>query len=492
MRSGRIIALVVGCLLVLPALALLIGGAALAGVYAAARDDSGYVNASVDRLSTSTAAITTDDFDFGSDAAGPDPLVESLDVVLRLRVTSATGEPVFVGVGRAEDVEAYLSGAAHDVVADVTDGGAVSYRHRTGTATVSSPADEGFWVRSEQGTGSLRLDWSLETGSWSVVLMNVDGSPGVSADVEVGTKAGFVLPLGLTLAGVGLVVLAVAVVLIVVGASQRSGETAVTSSAAAARTTGSPVAISASLDPGLSRWQWLVKWFLAIPHFIVLAVLWVAFGVLTVAAFFAILVTGRYPRGIFDFNVGVLRWTWRVSYYATSGGLGTDRYPRFGLSPEPSESAQLEVAYPEHLSRGLVLVKWWLLAIPHYLVLSVLVGGTTWWFGDDGGATTPGLLGLLVLISAVALLFTGRYPTALFDLVVGLNRWLYRVIAYVALMTDSYPPFRLDQGGAEPPRVDPDTPSSPPGPGTQALPVPEARGSAGEGLGSGLVEAAGR
>lgn len=151
-----------------------------------------------------------------------------------------------------------------------------------------------------------------------------------------------------------------------------------------------------------------MKWILAIPHFIILLFLWIAFVVTTVVAGFAILFTGRYPHGMFEFNVGVMRWGWRVTYYATTGGIGTDRYPPFSLHPDPTYPASLDVGTPGELSRWKVLVKWWLLAIPHYMVLGVIAAGGFWAdAGDDRMAGAPGgLLGILVFITGMILLFT--------------------------------------------------------------------------------------
>ena len=229
-----------------------------------------------------------------------------------------------------------------------------------------------------------------------------------------------------------------------------------------------PVHVNAAPDPKSSRWLWLVKWVLVIPHYVVLVFLWIGFMVSSVVAFFAILFTGRYPRGIFDYNVGVMRWSWRVTYYAY-GALGTDQYPPFTLAEVEDYPAHLSVDYPERLSRGLVLVKWWLLAIPHYIIVGVLVGGGAWaanrsdnWQWNIGGS--GGLVGILVIIAAVILAFTGAYPRSLYDVILGMNRWALRVAGYAALMTDVYPPFRLDQGGSDPILAVPPPAGGAPGP----------------------------
>ena len=202
-----------------------------------------------------------------------------------------------------------------------------------------------------------------------------------------------------------------------------------------------PARLDGRLDRPLSPWLWLVKWVLVIPHAVVLAFLWLAVTVLTLVAGVAILVTGAYPRSIFEFNVGVMRWTWRVAFYGLSA-FGTDRYPPFRLGPDPDYPAELAVDYPEHLSRGLVLVKWWLLAVPHYLIVAVFVGG---W--EVAG---PGFIALLAVIAMVINAFRHDYPQPVFDFVMGMNRWCFRVLAYAALMRDEYPPFRLDSGGTDP------------------------------------------
>ena len=149
-----------------------------------------------------------------------------------------------------------------------------------------------------------------------------------------------------------------------------------------------------------------------------------SFGGLFAATVLMIVFRQRYPRWWFDFLREVVRFAGRIACYAL---LLTDRYP----STVDEQAYHLEIDYPDavnDLNRWMPLVKWFL-AIPHFLVLVVLMVGVI----------------VVFVIAWFAILFTGRFPRQLFDYVVGVLRWWVRVSAYaVWLVTDRYPPFRLD------------------------------------------------
>ncbi len=463
---GSIVLIIAGAIISLVSLAPLVGGGALLWAYGTQRDAGGYFTAPTERFETTTSAITSERIDLGTDP-GDHSLFDTLanHTTVRLGVESTSGRGVFVGIASQGDVDRYLEGVAHAQVQHVRmQPFAVAYGYLDGTRGAPPPASQRIWVASAQGQGQQTLRWKPRSGEWAVVVMNADGSPGVSVDATAGAKAPWVFGLGIGLVVGGTIALVIGAVLLVIGIVLLARRSEIDLTGRGAHP-GQPIRLTGRLDGPLSRWLWLVKWILLIPHLIVLTVLWLAFAVVTFVAFFAILFTGRYPRSLFEFNAGVLRWTWRVNYYGYSA-LGTDRYPPFSLGSEPTYPATLEIDYPEHLSRGLVLIKWWLLAIPQYLVLGVIGGGlfvgftfAAWWASS---VPAGGLIGLLVLFAAVAVLFTGSYPAGIFDLVVGLNRWVYRVVPYVSLMRDEYPPFRLDQGPEEPaPPPEPPTPLEP-------------------------------
>jgi hypothetical protein len=186
-----------------------------------------------------------------------------------------------------------------------------------------------------------------------------------------------------------------------------------------------PVTLTGDLSSPPSRWQWLFKWLMLIPHYIILYFLGIAAAVVTFIAFFAILFTGKYPKSLFNFVAGYWRWSWRAGFYGYSA-LGTDKYPPFTLD-KASYPADFDIVYPDKLNNWMVLVKW-LLAIPHLIIVSVFAN----------------VIEILVLVIGIILLFTGKYPEDLFKFMMGMNRWIYRVNGYFFLMTDEYPPFRFD------------------------------------------------
>jgi hypothetical protein len=186
---------------------------------------------------------------------------------------------------------------------------------------------------------------------------------------------------------------------------------------------GYPVTFDVQYPQELSRWLIFVKWLLAIPHFVVIYLLGIASAVVTFIAFFAILFTKRYPRGMFDFVVGVNRWTANVTAYIF---LLRDEYPPFSMDAG-KYAVTYDVAYAEGLSRWLVFVKW-LLVLPNAIVALLLLL----------------VAELVTFVAWFSILFTKKYPESLFKFVVGALRWQHRTNAYSNLMTDQYPPFSME------------------------------------------------
>ena len=430
MSAGRIVLVVLGALTVLVSLGLLFTGGGILYVERAFADREGFITARGVELASDSYAIVTEPAGIAVEWSW------WRDTLATLRIQAATrdaSKQTFVGIADWQAVQAYLDGVPYDEISHFElQPLRVEYTSHPGTSAPQPPTGRSLWRASAQGVGAQTLTWDLEPGRWVLVMMNADGSKGIDLVGSVGARIPWLSFVWIGLLATGAVLLLLGIAAIYFGARGRA-EPSAQQAQAQASADSRPFSFTGTLTEPLSPVLWLLKWLLLIPHYIVLGFLAAAFVVAWVIAFFAILFTGRYPRGLFEFNVGVLRWAWRVGFYGYQA-LGTDRYPPFTLKAG-GYPADLDVVYPLELSRGLVLVKWWLLAVPHYIILAIFQTG---WY-----ATAPGLIIVLALCGAVAMLFTGKYPRDLFELVVGLNRWSYRVAAYVSLMTDRYPPFRL-------------------------------------------------
>jgi hypothetical protein len=215
--AGRVVAVVLGSIAALIAIALLLGGAALIGAHASARDSDGYYTTGTERLATGTYALTAEDIDLGSDAADVVPK----DVLGRVRIRAERpgGQPVFVGIGPEREVDAYLRGVAH---AEVDDLDPPRYRISRGGAPRRPPSAERFWVASTEGSGRQAVSWEVEGGQWTIVAMNANAARRVVLDADVGGKVGWFLGVGIGMVVVGLLLLAGGVVLIVVAGRRAS------------------------------------------------------------------------------------------------------------------------------------------------------------------------------------------------------------------------------------------------------------------------------
>jgi hypothetical protein len=180
-------------------------------------------------------------------------------------------------------------------------------------------------------------------------------------------------------------------------------------------------------EEGISRWRALFQGFLLIPHFIVLLFVFIGVYFVWLITFFAILFTGRYPQGMFNFLAGAMHWSNRVTGFSY---WMTEDYPPFSLDPEPDYPVRTRIDYPPdgRIARWRVLVHW-LLAIPHFIVVGFLFIAEY----------------IVIVITFFSILFTRKWPRSMFDFTVGIIRWRTRANAYGYFwMTEEYPPFSLD------------------------------------------------
>jgi len=184
-----------------------------------------------------------------------------------------------------------------------------------------------------------------------------------------------------------------------------------------------PVQFDVGYQREYKRWMPLVKWLLAIPHWFVLLFLLIGAGVAVIAAWFAVLFTGRYPAGLFTFLVGVIRWVMRVFAYTM---LLVDPYPPFSLEDDPTYPVRFNVDYPPDgkIARWRVFFAW-VPVIPQLIIGSVVV-----WVAY-----------ILEVVAFFAILFRKQIPRGVFDLIVNAQRFSLRANAYAYWLTERYPGF---------------------------------------------------
>lgn len=211
MRAGRIVVIVLGCLVGVLGLGLLIVGAVATIAYGVGRDDDGFFRTDEVHLATPTAAITSDRVDLNGDPGDADWLIDRGTlgtVTLNVRPTRED-QDLFAAIGPSADVATYLGSVSHDRIEDFDDGGSnITYERQEGSATPEPPGEQTFWVAQMTTSQTDALTWEVESGDWTILVMNADGSSGVDADARVGIKIDWLLPVAIGLMIVGYLLLA--------------------------------------------------------------------------------------------------------------------------------------------------------------------------------------------------------------------------------------------------------------------------------------------
>jgi len=444
MKAGRVVLFVFGSVLVLVALALLVGSGVLFWAEGTFKDAEQFYTSGPIQIERAATAIITEPADIHLGVAW----MVDWSRLVSMRLTAANTQAkkgVFIGIADAEDIAGYLAGVSRDEITKLNfsrrRGKQVEYRRFPGAVLPSDPASQDFWVASAHGPGAQTLTWTIEQGSFVLVLMNEDTSSGIDTEVRLGAKVPLVRGIAIGLLVGGIVFLFVAVFMIVMSVRKPSHSQEPPHDGSNSLSVDYPATLSIRYTTRkLNRLTTFFRLIVAIPILIVVSLLagtgfvwrggpW-KFEGLWFAAFVVlptillIVFRQKYPRWWFDWNLALAKFVTRVAAYLA---LLTDIYP----STDEDQVVDLRIPYPNaktELSRWMPLVKWFV-AIPHYILL---------WFLDVA-------MVVAVVIAWFAILFSGRYPKNLFDFVVGVFRWHLRVAAYVILLTtDEYPPFTLE------------------------------------------------
>ena len=210
--------LVLGIILAVLGGLALIGGGVLAVAHATERDADGFYTTKFHRVSTPTRAFVTD-LDVGTGGAS---WFFHEGRVATLRITATGAKPVFLGIGPADQVSSYLSGASYENVTDFeVDPFKLETDPRVGSAAPPPPTGEGFWAVSASGAGQQSISWNVKDGTWDAVVMNEDGSAGVITNVSVGAKVSIILWIGVGLLVLGAILAVGGGFLIYYGAQTR-------------------------------------------------------------------------------------------------------------------------------------------------------------------------------------------------------------------------------------------------------------------------------
>ncbi len=218
--GGRIAAIIASGLVALMSLGFLAAGSLLLWGDSK-KDEHGYISSDTERFSTRTSALASENLDLDLD--GLESVIDEGGFgKIRVAAESNDGKPVFVGIARTSDVTDYLRGSAHDIVTDVDYSPFdADYSTQPGTGSPGAPGAERFWAATAEGGGEQELEWEVEEGDWSVVVMNADGSAGIDTGITAGASLGFLDEAGWISLGTGIVLLALSGGLLYIGVRRR-------------------------------------------------------------------------------------------------------------------------------------------------------------------------------------------------------------------------------------------------------------------------------